>query len=341
MLSELKNRYFAAHIFIIFNVRSSLKMVSRRLLRVKILQISYAYFKSSDQSINHSEKELFFSIQKSYDLYHYLILLIIDIANYAESRIDLASKKRIPTYDDLNPNKKFTENLLVKKLEQNISLQSYLNNQKLSWVNYPELIKNLYNEIKDSDLYKSYMNSGVSSFTEDKKFITEVYSHIIAQYEPLYQNLEEQSIYWNDDIEFVIQMIIKSFRSFKVNSDENTELMPLFKNDEDKDFTKRLFRKVVLNYKENEGLISKFIQNWDVERVAFIDNVIMCLAISELVEFPEIPTKVTLDEYIEIAKFYSTQKSNIFINGILDKIVEHLKKEGKIKKSGRGLIGEI
>ncbi len=316
-------------------------MVSRRLLRIKTLQICYAYFKSDNQSIAQSEKELFFSIQKSYDLYHYLFLLMLDVSQFAQSRIDLGSQKRIPTFDDLNPNKKFVENKLLKLLEKNTALNHYLNNQKLSWIKYPELAKNLYLEIRDSELYKTYMNSSVSSFTEDKKFISDVYSQIIINFEPLYQNLEEQSIYWNDDAEFVINMILKTLRSFKVNSDENVELMPLFKNDEDIEFTKRLFRKTVLNYKEYEGLISQFIQNWDLERLAFMDNVIMCMAIAELTEFTDIPTKVTLDEYIEIAKYYSTQKSNLFINGILDKIVDHLKKEGKMLKTGRGLIGEI
>lgn len=316
-------------------------MVSRRLLRTKILQICYAYLKSDNQSINQSEKELFFSIQKSYDLYHYLFLLMIDVVHYAQTRIDLGQQKRMPTFNDLNPNKKFVENKLIQQIENNLALKQYLNNQKLSWVNYPELIKNLYIEIRDSELYSRYMNSTISSYIEDKKFISDVYSQIIINFEPLYQNLEEQSIYWNDDVEFVINMILKSFRSFKTNSDENVELMPLFKNDEDIEFTKRLFRKLALNYKDYEQLISGFIQNWDVERVAFIDNVIMCLSIAELLEFSDIPTKVTLDEYIEIAKFYSTQKSNIFINGILDKVVEHLKKEGKIVKTGRGLIGEL
>lgn len=316
-------------------------MVSRRLLRTKILQICYAYLKSDNQSINQSEKELFFSIQKSYDLYHYLILLMIDVAHYAQTRIELGQQKRMPTFTDLNPNKKFVENKLLHQLENNSALKQYLNSNKLSWVNYPELIKNLYIEIRDSELYNRYMGSTVSSYIEDKKFISDVYSQIIINFEPLYQNLEEQSIYWNDDVEFVINMILKSFRAFKTNSDENVELMPLFKNDEDIEFTKRLFRKLALNYKDYEQLISGFIQNWDVERVAFIDNVIMCLSIAELLEFSDIPTKVTLDEYIEIAKFYSTQKSNIFINGILDKVVEHLKKEGKIVKTGRGLIGEV
>jgi len=316
-------------------------MVSRRLLRIKILQICYACLKSDNQTINQSEKELFFSIQKSHDLYHYLILLLLDIAQYAESRIDLASQKRMPTFEDLNPNKKFIENRLLNQLSNNLALKKYLNNQKLSWANYPELIKNLYLEIRNSELYTNYMSSAISTYNEDKKFISDIYSQIIVKYEPLYQNLEEQSIYWNDDVDFVVNMILKSFRSFKPTSDENVELMPLFKNDEDIDFTKRLFRKLILNYKDYEHLISGFITNWDVERVAFIDNVIMCLAIAELIEFSDIPIKVTLDEYIEIAKYYSTQKSNIFINGILDKITEHLKKEGKITKTGRGLIGEL
>ena len=316
-------------------------MISRRLLRIKILQISYAYFKSEGQTINQAEKDLFFSIQKSYDLYHYLMLLIIDVVHYANTRIDIAKQKRIPTYEDLNPNTKFVDNRLVKFLEKNEGLNRYLNNQKLSWVNYPELIKNLYNEIKDSEIYANYMNSNVNGFNDDKKFISEIYSKIIIAYEPLYQNLEEQSIFWNDDVEFVISMIVKTFKSLKVSDKEDVSLMPLFKNEEDKDFTKKLFRKAVLNHKENESLISGFIKNWDVERVAFMDIMIMSLALTEITEFAEIPVKVSLDEYIEIAKFYSTEKSNVFINGVLDKIVEHLKSEGKIKKTGRGLIGEI
>ncbi|MCK5171427.1 MAG: transcription antitermination factor NusB [Bacteroidales bacterium] len=315
-------------------------MVSRRLLRIKTLQICYAYLKSSEQSINLAEKELFFSIQKSYDLYHYLILLILDVVNFAESRIELAKQKQIPVQEDINPNTKFIHNKLIKLLNDNYELKKYLNDQKLSWVNYPELIKNLYKQIRESELYKNYMLSDSKGYNEDKKFISDIFSKIIINFEPLYQNLEEQSIFWNDDIEFVIGMIIKSLRSFKASSDENVKLMPLFKNEEDKDFAKRLFRKTVLNHKENEELISKFIKNWDVERIAFMDIIVMSLAIAEMTEFSEIPIKVSLDEYIEIAKFYSTQKSNIFINGILDKIVEHLKKEGIIKKVGRGLIGE-
>ena len=314
-------------------------MVSRRLLRVKVLQICYAYLKSNDQTINQAEKELFFSIEKSHELYHYLILLTIDIVQFAESRIELAKKKRIPSHEDLNPNTKFIDNRLIKRLNENEDLNKYLNNKKLSWVNHPELIKNLYNKIKESEEYNKYMNSETNGFNEDKKFITDLYSKVIINFEPLYQILEEQSIYWNDDVEFMIGMIIKTFRSFKASGSESEKLMPLFKNEEDRDFVKKLFRKTVLNHKEHEELISKFIKNWDVERIAFMDIVVMSIAISEIIEFSDVPIKVSFDEYIEIAKFYSTQKSNVFINGILDKLVEHLKKEGKIIKTGRGLVG--
>jgi N utilization substance protein B len=315
-------------------------MISRRLLRIKILQICYAYLKSNGQSVNQAEKELFFSIQKSYDLYHYLLLLMIDIVRYAQSRIELSSRKMIPTDEDLNPNTKFVDNKLIKQLEKNKQLNKYLNDNKLSWVNYPELIKNLYLEIKNSEFYHNYMTSAQHTYREDKKFIVDLYSKIIIIYEPLHQNLEEQSIYWNDDMEFVIGMIIKTLKNFNASSDESEQLMPLFKNEDDKDFVKQLFRKTILKHSEYQQLIANYIKNWDIERVAFIDIVVMVLAISELIEFNEIPVKVTLDEYIEIAKFYSTQKSNIFINGVLDKIVADLKNEGKIKKSGRGLIGE-
>ncbi|MEE4197928.1 MAG: transcription antitermination factor NusB [Bacteroidales bacterium] len=316
-------------------------MISRRLLRIKILQICYAYLKSQGKTLGQAEKELFFSIQKSYDLYHYLLLLVVDLVKYARSRIDLAAQKLVPTYEDLNPNTKFVDNKLVKQLEQNQSLRKYLNDSKLSWSKYPELIKNLFLEIKDSEIYQNYMNVEERSYKEDKKFIIDLYAKIIILHEPLHQNLEEQSIYWNDDLEFVVGMIIRTLKNFKASTGESEQLMQLFKNEEDRDFAKRLFRKTIINHQEYQQLIADYIKNWDIERVAFTDIVVMQLAVAELIEFNEIPVKVTLDEYIEIAKFYSTQKSNVFINGVLDKMVADLKEDGRIKKTGRGLIGEI
>ena len=210
--------------------------------------------------------------------------------------------------------------------------------KKISWVNYSLLIKDIYQIMVNSEAYKNYMNGTENSYASDKKFVIEFYPQYLDTSELLYQILEEQSIYWNDEIEFIINMIIKTLKNFKEEEKEYSKLMLLFKNNDDRDFAKDLFRKTILNYNEYNKLIEKHTKNWDVERIAFIDILFMQLAITEVVEFPSIPIKVSLNEYIEIIKYYSTKKSSTFINGILDKIINILKDEGKIKKTGRGLI---
>jgi len=192
----------------------------------------------------------------------------------------------------------------------------------------------------ESDTYESYMESEESSFQDDRKFIEKLFNKIILVSEDLYQVLEEQSIYWNDDVEFVISMIIKTIKKFNEFSSSDQSLMPLFKDLEDREFTKQLIRKAIINHDELRELIKEHSKNWDVDRIAFMDVLIMQLAITEFLYFPSIPTKVSMNEYIELSKFYSTEKSRNFINGILDKTLKDLKKEGKINKMGRGLIGE-
>lgn len=304
------------------------------------MQVLYAYYSSEEKSINNTEKELFFCVQKSYDLYHYLLSLIIEIADYAESRIELKRNKHQPTAEDLHPNTKFISNQLIQQLRSNRQLNAYISQKKLSWVNHPELIKELYLFMTESDIYAEYMESTTRSFFEDRKFIEKLFNKIILVSEDLYLVLEEQSIYWNDDVEFVISMIIKSLKRFNELSDSDQSLMPLYKDQEDRDFTKDLVRKSIINHDELRELIKEHSKNWDVERIAFMDVLIMQLAITEFLYFPSIPTKVTMNEYIELSKFYSTEKSRNFINGILDKTLKDLKKEGKINKLGRGLIGE-
>jgi N utilization substance protein B len=316
-------------------------MISRRILRIKILQLLYAYFQSAEDIIARFERELFFSIQKTHDLYHYLLILIVEIANYAESRIEIAKQKKIPTREDLNPNTRFIENLLIKQLRTNKLLNQYLAASKLSWVNNPELIKKLHNRIRMAPFFKEYMEDTERNYEKDKKLIIDIYINEIINSESLFQTLEEQSIYWNDEVEFVISMIAKTLKGFKEQDGENENLMSLFKNDEDKEFARNLFRKVILHKEENLKLVESFTENWDIDRIAFMDILILELAITEAIEFPSIPTRVTINEYLEIAKSYSTEKSSIFINGLLDKIFRHLKDEQKILKSGRGLIGEV
>ena len=315
-------------------------MISRRIIRTKALQVLYAYYASEERSINNSEKELFFCIHKTYDLYHYLMLLLVEMADYAESRIEIKRNKLQPTAEELNPNTKFISNIFIGQLRENRQLKAYTEQKKLTWANNPELIKELYLILTESEVYQTYMASETRSYIEDRKFAEKVFNQILLVSEELYQVLEEQSIYWNDDIEFVISVIGKTMKKFNELSDSSTSLMPLFKDEDDRDFAKELFRKAIINHDELQNLIKVHSNNWDVERIAFMDILIMQLAITEFLYFPSIPTKVTMNEYIELSKYYSTEKSRNFINGILDKTLKDLKKEEKIKKTGRGLVGE-
>ena len=315
-------------------------MITRRLLRIKILQIVFSYFYSEGKTLEQSEKELFFSINKFYDLYHLLLRLVIDLKKYAEYRIDINASKKAPSYEDLNPNKRFVNNQVIKQLEHNEALNRYLTAKKIGWSNEQDFIKKIYNQLIQTDFYQEYMDAEGDSYQKDKEFVSRFYSEVLPGFEPLFQTLEEQSIYWNDEIELVISYILKTLDSFKEDRPEGNELFPLYRKEGDREFSKTLLRKTILTFDDYDDLIKEHSKNWELERIAFMDIIIMKMAITEMLEFPSIPTKVTLDEFIEIAKFYSTEKSNVFINGILDKIIEQLRNENRIQKQGRGLIGE-
>lgn len=315
-------------------------MISRRIIRIKVLQILYAFFTSPETSINSTEKELFFSLQKTYDLYHYLMGLVIEIEKFAQDRIDLGMKKHRPTSIDLSPNTRFVNNRLIRQLKSNTSLNKYIEASKLSWHDEEDLIRKLYTSMIDQDFYKEYMSSDQNTYADDRKLVEDIFKYLILDNEDIELLLEEQSIYWNDDLDFVVSMILKTFKKFKEYSDDNQNLLPMYKDDEDRQFAKDLYRKVVMNHTENMVMIKHHTVNWDIERIAFMDNLILELALTEFLYFPSIPTKVTLNEYIELSKYYSTEKSRNFINGILDKALKDLKKENKIIKAGRGLIGE-
>ena len=315
-------------------------MISRRIIRTKVLQVLYAYYSSEEKSINNTEKELFFSIQKSYDLYHSLFALVLEIANYAENRIEIRRNKHQPTHEDLHPNTKFISNHILQQLRENRQLKTYTEQKKLGWGNYPELIKDLYLFMEESDFYKEYMEDPIRSYIDDRKFVDKLFNKIILVAEDLYIVLEDQSIYWNDDVEFIVSMISKTLKKFNEYSDSDLRLMPMFKDEEDRDFAKNLIRKAIINHDEIQAMIKEHSKNWVVERIAFMYTIIMQLAITEFIYFPSIPTKVTLNEYIELSKYYSTDKSRNFINGILDKTLKDLKSLGKVNKAGRGLVGE-
>ncbi len=314
-------------------------MFSRRLLRIKVLQILYAHFKASGKTYIQSEKDLIHSLHKSYDLYHYLMLLLLDVSEYAESRMELSRMKNIPDWDDLHPNRKFIDNLFIRQIRQNEQLTGYINKKKLQWSQYPDIIKNLYYFLIETEFYKAYMSDPGNSYIDDKKFIIKIYHDVVMNYEDLYKNLEDQNIYWIDDIDFIIKMIMRTFKKFREDGG-NSELLPMFHDEEDLDYSIKLLRKTILRHEENNSLISNSAKNWELERIAFTDYLIIQLAITEAVEFTSIPVKVTMNEFIEISKIFSTRKSSQFINGILENVFTKLKKEKKIIKQGRGLIGE-
>ena len=315
-------------------------MLSRRLLRIKVMQILYAFFQQEKNDIQTSEKELLHSIFKAYELYHYLLLLILDVRLYAEEKIELGRNKLRPSDKDLNPNTRFLNNKVLQQLEANKQLKKFLNDYKFSWVNYPELIKNIFNRLIESEEYNKYISKQESTYSDDKAIVIDIFTKCIAESEELFLSLEEQSIYWNDDVEFIISMINKTIGSFKENQNDTMPLASQYKSKDDMGFAQTLFRKSIMNHESDQELISKFTKNWEIERIAFMDTLLMEMAIVEAIEMDFIPVRVTLNEYIEISKFYSTEKSSVFINGILDKIFNQLKIDGKIVKKGRGLVGE-
>ena len=308
-------------------------MINRVLIRLKIVQIIYAYYQNGGKNLDTAEKELFFSMSKAYDLYNYLLLLMVEVTRYAAKRIDTAKHKLAPTEEDLAPNMKFVENRFVAQLEANKTLKEFSSSQKKSWENEVDFIKGFCEQIMQSDIYKEYMASESSSYDEDRELWRKLYKKFVFNNQALDEVLEDQSLYWNDDKEIVDTFVLKTIKRFNPENGENQELLPEFKDEEDQDFARRLFRRTILNADYYRHLISENSRNWDLNRVAVMDVVIMQIALAEILSFPNIPINVSLNEYVEIAKLYSTPKSGGFINGTLDGIVKRLKKENKLTKN--------
>ncbi|MBQ8442213.1 MAG: transcription antitermination factor NusB [Bacteroides sp.] len=307
-------------------------MINRVLIRLKIVQIVYAFYQNGGKNLDTAEKELFFSLSKAYDMYNYLLLLMVEITKQAERKQNAAKSKLLPTAEELYPNMKFVENRFIAQLESNKQLLEFSESQKKTWENEGEFVKSLCEKIMDSDIYKEYMECETSSYEEDRELWRKIYKRIIFNNADLDQVLEDQSLYWNDDKEIVDTFVLKTIKRFEEKNGANQELLPEFKDEEDQDFARRLFRRTILNADYYRHLISENTRNWDLDRVAFMDVIIMQIALAEILSFPNIPVSVSLNEYVEIAKLYSTPKSGSFINGTLDGIVNALKKENKLMK---------
>ena len=308
-------------------------MINRALIRLKTLQIVYAYYQNGGKNLDTAEKELFFSLSKAYDMYNYLLLLMVEITKQAERKQSAAKSKLLPTAEELYPNTKFVDNRFIAQLEVNKQLLEFSETQKKTWENESEFVKSLCEKIMDTDIYKEYMASETSSYEEDRELWRKIYKRMIFNNDELDQVLEDQSLYWNDDKEIVDTFVLKTIKRFEEQNGADQELLPEFKDEEDQDFARRLFRRTILNADYYRHLISENTRNWDLDRVAFMDVIIMQIALAEILSFPNIPVSVSLNEYLEIAKLYSTPKSGSFINGTLDGIVNQLKKENKLTKN--------
>ncbi len=312
-------------------------MLTRRHIRVKVMQSLYAYSQSENDNLATEEKFLLKSMDEMYDLYLLLLNLFVEIREHAADYMEKAQQKHLPSEDEVDPNRRFVDNQVIALLEQNESLQNALEARKLNnWKNDDEYVAILWNEIKESEAYTNYMSSRTGSFDDDKELVIEIFKKVIAPNEKLYDYLEDKKITWVDDLPLVNTAIVKMLQ--KAKPEKQTALTRLFKNAEDKEYAVELFRKTLLNDAKLSEEMEGKTPNWDKERIADLDRILIKMAICEFLKFPSIPVKVTINEYLEIAKEYSTPKSSIFINGILDKLSKEYKEGGKLNKIGRGLM---
>ena len=312
-------------------------MLNRRHIRVKVMQSIYAMHQKNSDELEKEEKFLIQSIDNIQDLYLIMLSSLIEIRKKEVVFLEASSKKHLATPEEKNPNKKFVNNDVLQLLEENSSLCMALEKRKINnWSMNDDYILILLNEIKKSSLYQKYMSTKKSTFEEDKQFVVDMFTEVLAPNEKLYEYLEDHKLTWIDDIPLVNTQIQKQLK--QISEKDDFRVVKLYKDEEDKEFVSLLFRKTVLNEIE---LAKEYIDktpNWDADRIAEIDTIILKMAICEFLKFPSIPIKVTINEYLEIAKEYSTPKSSIFINGILDNLVKEFENENKIKKTGRGLM---
>ncbi|MBN2237141.1 MAG: transcription antitermination factor NusB [Bacteroidales bacterium] len=319
-------------------------MLNRRHIRIKVLQALYAYSLEKENDPYKGEKQLLKHFGKMYDLFVYQLSLLVEIKDFAEERMLEAKKKFYPSTEELNPNQKFINNAFLVQLAENKDLAKQTDAIHVNWKSELELVRKIYNQIRESEIYQSYMDEKETSYKADKLLVETLFEQVIIANETLHFYFEEINLNWTDDYYLVAQLVLMTISSYKQSWSATKPLPSLFKDEADEEgsqditFAKKLFAKTIQYEKEYMELIKPKIVNWEIDRVAMMDLLILRMALVELVEMPSIPVKVTMNEYIEISKYFSTPKSKIFINGILDNLIIELKTSGKIKKAGRGLV---
>ncbi len=306
-------------------------MINREIIRSKIVQLTYAYYQNGNKNIDSAEKELFFSLSKAYDLYNNLLALVVAVTKEARRRMEVL-QNRAKREGTPAPSQKFTLNRFALQLEENKMLSEFIGTQKRTWDDHPEFVSKLLDVIERSDIYTEYMESAEDNYDADREFWRKTYRTLIQKNEELDLLLEEISLYWNDDKEIVDTFVLKTFNRFNEQNGPKQELLPEWDSEEEKDFARKLFRSSILNADEYQRFMSEASRNWDFSRLAYMDIVIMQIAIAEIMTFPNIPISVTINEYVDLAKLYSTRKSGSYINGMLDAIARHLIETGRLTK---------
>ncbi|MDY3848386.1 MAG: transcription antitermination factor NusB [Prevotella sp.] len=307
-------------------------MINREIIRNKVVQLTYAYYQNGSKNIDSAEKELLFSLSKAYDLYAYMLALIPAVAKEAGKYYELAQNKA-EREGTASPSSKFAYNRFALQLDQNVALNDILETKKISWSDHPEFVNKLYLRIIESQIYADYMVSDEDNYDADREVWRKLYRALIEHNDDIDAILEEESLYWNDDKEIVDTFVVKTIKRFDEKKGAKQEILPEYDSEDDRDFARKLFRSAILNADEYQHYMSEMSRNWDFSRLAFMDVVIMQIAIAEMMTFPGIPISVTINEYIDLAKLYSTPRSGGYINGILDPLAHRLVKSGRLLKA--------
>lgn len=306
-------------------------MINRKLIRVKIVQLTYAYYQNGHHNMDTAEKELLFSFSKAYDLYNYLLGLIVAITQEERRRVDIATR-RAEREGTETPSQRFAFNKFATQLEENKQLNLFMEDKKMSWENDVEAVRKLCDQIERSPLYQEYMMSDAEDYETDRELWRRIYRTLIQGNEDLDAILEEKSLYWNDDKEIVDTFVLKTIKRFDPANKADQELLPEYDDTEDREYALKLFRSTILNADTYQRYMSETSRNWNFSRLAYMDVVLMQIAIAEMLTFPNIPISVTINEYVDLAKLYSTPKSGGYINGMLDAIARHLVDTGRLLK---------
>ena len=306
-------------------------MINRKLIRVKIVQLTYAYYQNGHHNMDTAEKELLFSLSKAYDLYNYLLGLIVAITQEERRRVDIATR-RAEREGTETPSQRFAFNKFATQLEENKQLNLFMEDKKMSWENDVEAVRKLCDQIERSPLYQEYMMSDAEDYEIDRELWRRIYRTLIQGNEDLDAILEEKSLYWNDDKEIVDTFVLKTIKRFDPANKADQELLPEYDDTEDREYALKLFRSTILNADTYQRYMSETSRNWNFSRLAYMDVVLMQIAIAEMLTFPNIPISVTINEYVDLAKLYSTPKSGGYINGMLDAIARHLVDTGRLLK---------